>query len=188
MDITTPAFEEDLPHLLNDPLEGALSNCGPLVPKHHFWLLNSFIFLELFRWCLNFEADFSHFRKQLAGIFRYLEASPWPPSHVPQAFARYQLDGEIHVDELKGALVMCSSDWATLEHHRPSTMVHSRNITYHRREFQEYPGFSIGSIHFSSLFLGAFGSIESWLEPAWQILISAFPGSGQTFWPSHDCH
>ncbi|CAL1146470.1 unnamed protein product [Cladocopium goreaui] len=26
------------------------------------------------------------------------------------AFARYQLDGEIHVDELKGALVMCPSD------------------------------------------------------------------------------
>ena len=33
-----------------------------------------------------------------------------------QAFARYQLDGEIHVDELKGALVMCPSDLRPVRH------------------------------------------------------------------------
>ena len=50
-------------------------------------------------------------------------ASPCPiaPSPDPKAFARYQLDGEIHVDELKGALVMCYLAFllSNLEHVHP---------------------------------------------------------------------
>ena len=69
------------------------------------------MFLDIFRYFNFFYIVFSYFPRKILEDFDILRPCLTPPVlPVLQAFARYQLDGEMHVDELKGALVMCPSD------------------------------------------------------------------------------